>query len=218
MMDRAVVPAFGQVLFAVALGYAGVVGAAVLATALVGRPLGFDARETAFFLSVGLGTVFAVGAMSDLPWRRALALSWPADRRIVIRFVAVLLLVLAIEATVAASGLLGSLEDIKAMSSSERSWLGFLNAVLLAPVVEEALFRGLLFTRLRRRFSAWPALAIVTLAFGLLHIENGLLHVVSVLPAGAFLSYAREVSGGIGLPILLHACMNLAIVVAGTFL
>lgn len=218
MMDRAVVPVFGQVLFAVALGYAGAAGVAVLATALFGRPFGFDARETAFFLSVGLGTVFAVGAMSDLTLRRALALSWPADRRIVIRFVAVLLLVLAIEATVAASGLLGSLEDIKAMSSSERSWLGFLNAVLLAPVVEEALFRGLLFTRLRQRFSAWPTLVIVTLAFGLLHIENGLLHVVSVLPAGAFLSYAREASGGIGLPILLHACMNLAIVVAGTFL
>jgi membrane protease YdiL (CAAX protease family) len=80
------------------------------------------------------------------------------------------------------------------------------------------LFRGLLFTRLRRRFGAWPVLAVVTLAFGLLHIENGLLHVVSVLPAGAFLGYAREMSGGIGLPVLLHACMNLAIVVAGTLL
>jgi membrane protease YdiL (CAAX protease family) len=215
-MDRAVFPAFGQVLFAVGLGYAG--AAAALAGMLRGRPLSFDARETAFFLSVGLGTVVAAWVMGDRPLGRSLALSWPADRRIVVRFVAVLLLVFAVEAGVVASGLLGSLEQIRAMSSSERSWLGFLNAVALAPIVEEALFRGLLFTRLRRRFGAWPVLAVVTVAFGLLHIENGLLHVVSVLPAGSFLGYAREISGGIGLPILLHAGMNLTIVVAGTLL
>ncbi|MGX1785566.1 CPBP family intramembrane glutamic endopeptidase [Bosea sp. NPDC055332] len=217
-MDRVVLPAFGQVLFAVGLGYAGVAAASILAKLLLGAPFGFDARETAFFLGVGLGAVLAAWSLGDRSLGRALALSWPADRRIVIRFVAVLLLVLAVEAIAAASGLLGSIEDLKAMSSSERSWLGFLNAVVLAPIVEEALFRGLLFTRLRKRFSAWPVLAAVTLAFGLLHAENGLLHVVSVLPAGLFLGYAREVSGGIGLPILLHACMNLAIVVAGTVL
>lgn len=217
-MDRAGVPGFAQVLFAVGLGYVGAAAAAALAGVLSGSPLGFDARETAFFLSVGLGTVAAAWGMGERPLGRSLALSWPADGRIVFRFVAVLLLVLAVEAGVVASGLLGSLEEIRAMSSSERSWLGFLNAVVLAPVVEETLFRGLLFTRLRRRFGAWPVLAVVTLAFGLLHIENGLLHVVSVLPAGAFLGYAREMSGGIGLPVLLHACMNLAIVVAGTLL
>lgn len=217
-MDRAIAPAFGQVLFAVGLGYAGAAAVAALARMLPGSSPGFDARETAFFLSLGLGTVVAAWGLGDRPLGRSLALSWPADRRIVVRFVAVLLLVLAVEAGVAASGLLGSLDEIRALSSSERSWLGFLNAVVLAPIVEEVLFRGLLFTRLRRRFGVWPVLAAVTLAFGLLHIENGLLHVVSVLPAGAFLGYAREISGGTGLPILLHGCMNLAIVAAGTLL
>lgn len=218
MIHRVVVPALGQVLFAVGLGYAGTAGISILANALVGTSFGFDAREAAFFLSMGLGTVLAAWIVDGRALGRSLALSWPADRRIVIWFAAVLLLVLAVEAITAASGLLGSLEDLKAMSNSERSWLGFLNAVVLAPIVEEALFRGLLFTRLRQRFSAWPVLVVVTLAFGLLHAENGFLHVVSVLPAGAFLGFAREYSGGIGLPILLHACMNLAIVVAGTLL
>ncbi|CAD5246723.1 CAAX protease self-immunity [Bosea sp. 62] len=216
-MHRVVVPALGQVLFAVGLGYAGMAGISILANTL-GKPFGFDARETTFFLSMGIGTVLAAWVVDGRGLGGSLALSWPTDRRTVIWFADVLLLVLAAEAIAAVSGFLGSIEDLKAMSSSERSWLGFLNAVLLAPVVEEVLFRGLLFTRLRQRFSTWPVLAVVTLAFGLLHAENGLLHVVSVLPAGAFLGFAREYSGGIGLPIVLHACMNLAIVAAGTLL
>lgn len=217
-MERAVVRVVGQTLFAIALGYAGVSGAAVLAMIVTGGNLGFDAREAAFFLSVGAGLLLAVSAMGDLPFERSLALSWPQERNVVIGFAAVLFVALAVEAVVAVSGLLGSLDEIKALSASERSLLGFVNAVILAPVVEEMLFRGLLFTVLRRYFAALPTVAIVTLAFGLLHIENGLLHVVAVLPAGAFFGFAREMSGGIGLPILLHAAMNLAIVVAGSLL
>ncbi|TCR61722.1 CPBP family intramembrane glutamic endopeptidase [Bosea sp. BK604] len=217
-MERAVALAFGQVLLAVGFGYAGMAGAVVLWTSLAGRPLGFDAREAAFFLSVGVTTFAITWAAGDRPFRRSLALAWPQDRRIAIWFGAALAAVLAVEAAVALSGLLGSLEEMKAMSSSERSALGLANAVLLAPVVEELLFRGQLFTTLRRHLAVLPALAVTTIAFGLLHLENGLLHVVSVLPAGAFLGYARELSGGIGLPILLHACMNAAVILAGLLL
>lgn len=217
-MARAVALALGKVLLAVGLGYAGMAGAVVLSTNLAGSLLGFDAREAAFFLSVGVATLAIAWAAGDLPFRRSLALAWPQDRRIAIRFGAALAAVLAVEAVVELSGLLGSLEEMKAMSASERSALGLANAVLLAPVVEELLFRGLLFTALRRHLAVLPALALTTIAFGLLHLENGLLHVISVLPAGAFLGYAREMSGGIGLPILLHACMNAAVILAGLLL
>ena len=203
----------GQVLLAVACGYAAVSAASLLGRAL-GREPGFDGRETVFFLGLGLATLLLASASGE-PVRRALALSWPAERRIVTRFALALMGIFAIEAAVVFSGVLGSLDELKAMSSSERSLLGFANAVLLAPVVEEALFRGLLFTRLRRHLAALPTLVVVTVAFGFLHVENGLLHVVSVLPAGAFLGLAREFSGGIGLPILLHGCMNLAVVIVG---
>lgn len=206
--------AAGQVLLAVACGYAGAGVVALLSTRLFGHEPSFDGREAAFFLSVGIATLL-LASVSGMSTRRALALSWPAERRIVIRFTAALLGIFAIEAAVLFSGLLGSLDELKAMSGSERSLLGLVNAVILAPVVEESLFRGLLFTRLRRHYAVLPTLAVVTLAFGFLHVENGLLHVVSVLPAGAFLGLARELSGGIGLPILLHACMNLAVVIVG---
>jgi membrane protease YdiL (CAAX protease family) len=209
---------FGKVLAAVAAGYAGVAAFAFLATISTGRVVGFDAREAAFFLATGIATLVLSRIAGDRSWREELAVSWPQERRVPLAFLAALLVVLFIEAALAVSGIFGSLDELKAMSPSERSLLGLANAVLLAPFVEELLFRGLLFTALRKRLSAFPTLAATTLAFGLLHIENGLLHVVSVLPAGAFLGYAREKSGGAGLPILLHAFMNAAVVVAGLLL
>lgn len=214
MIRRDSAIAAGQVLLAVACGYSGVAVVSLLSSRLLGREPSFDGRETAFFLSLGLATLL-LASLSSEPLRRALALLWPAERRVAVRFALALLGIFAIEAAVLFSGLLGSLDDFRAMSGSERSLLGLANAVVLAPVVEEGLFRGLLFTRLRRHYAALTTLVVVTLAFGLLHAENGLLHVVSVLPAGAFLGLAREFSGGIGLPILLHACMNLAVVIVG---
>lgn len=214
MSGRDSVIAAGQVLLAVACGYVGVAVASSLSSVSLGREPSFDGRETAFFLSLGLATLLLASVSSE-SIRRALALSWPSERRITVRFALALIGIFVIEAAVLFSGVLGSLDDFRAMSNSERSLLGLANAVVLAPVVEEALFRGLLFTRLRRHYAALPTLAIVTIAFCLLHLENGLLHVVSVLPAGAFLGLAREFSGGIGLPILLHACMNLAVVIVG---
>jgi membrane protease YdiL (CAAX protease family) len=214
MSRRGSAIAAGQVLLAVACGYAGVAAASPLSLWLLGRESSFDGREAAFFVSAGLATLLLAFASGE-PIRRTLAVSWPVERKVAVRFAAALLGIFAVEAAVLFSGVLGSLDEFKAMSNSERSLLGFANAVLLAPVVEEALFRGLLFTRLRRSCAALPTLVAVTIAFGFLHVENGLLHVVSVLPAGAFLGLAREFSGGIGLPILLHACMNLAVVIVG---
>lgn len=217
MISRASAIAAGQVLLAVACGYAGAGAIALLWTLLFGKEPSFDRREASFFLSLGLATLVLASVFGEST-RHALSLFWPSERRVVVRFAAALMAIFALEAGVLFSGLLGSLDELKAMSGSERSLLGLANAVILAPIVEEALFRGLLFTRLRRHHAALPTLVVVTLAFGLLHVENGLLHVVSVLPAGAFLGLAREYSGGIGLPVLLHACMNLAVVIVGVVL
>ncbi len=45
-------------------------------------------------------------------------------------------------------------------------------AVILAPVVEEFLFRGVMFTGMTRSWGKWPAAVVVTLLFGLLHIAD----------------------------------------------
>lgn len=207
MMARAVALPLAQVLLAVGFAYLCVAGFA----RLVGAAGRFDMREAVFFIALALATI-AIVLVRKQKLRQALALSWPNDRRVAVIFIAAMIGFTALEGLALFSGWFGSIEDIKARSSSERSLMGFVNAVVLAPVVEEMLFRGLLFTVLRERLSLLATVLISTVTFGLLHIENGLLHVAAVLPAGAFLALARERSGGIGLPIVLHSLMNLAAV------
>jgi membrane protease YdiL (CAAX protease family) len=44
-------------------------------------------------------------------------------------------------------------------------------AVVLAPILEEVVFRGVLFQGLRRRIGLWPAATISSVVFGVVHIE-----------------------------------------------
>lgn len=88
---------------------------------------------------------------------------------------------------------------------------------LLASVVEECLFRGLIFGLLREK-SRILAYILSTLGFALLHVWafigqysplNLLLVTASYLPAGLFLGWAFEKSGTIWGSILAHAIINL---------
>lgn len=45
-------------------------------------------------------------------------------------------------------------------------------AVVLAPVIEEFLFRGVMYTGMLRSWGKWPAGIVLTLSFGLLHLAD----------------------------------------------
>jgi membrane protease YdiL (CAAX protease family) len=49
--------------------------------------------------------------------------------------------------------------------------VGYVTAVVLAPVCEEILFRGLLFQGLRRRFPFWPAALLSSALFAVAHVD-----------------------------------------------
>jgi membrane protease YdiL (CAAX protease family) len=60
-----------------------------------------------------------------------------------------------------------------AQAAAEPGWqriLFVLLAILLAPVFEELLFRGVLYTGMSRSWGKWPAAIVVTLMFGLMHV------------------------------------------------
>lgn len=48
-------------------------------------------------------------------------------------------------------------------------WASFAASVLIAPIIEETLFRGLLFSSLRTKLPIWAAALIAAAIFGLLH-------------------------------------------------
>ena len=99
-----------------------------------------------------------------------------------------------------------------------------IGTILLVPVTEEALFRGLIFQRLHHKSRFW-AYTVSAVAFCLPHVLGyiGLyspLHLLlcflQYLPAGIALAWAYEKADSIWAPILLHTFVNLTGVAAMT--
>lgn len=83
----------------------------------------------------------------------------------------------------------------------------FMSLVIIVPVVEELIMRGLLFGRLRSKISFWPTAIIVSLLFALAH---GQINVgIDVFILSLFLCYVREKTGAIYAPIFMHSIKNL---------
>ncbi|MBI4858897.1 MAG: CPBP family intramembrane metalloprotease [Candidatus Riflebacteria bacterium] len=83
--------------------------------------------------------------------------------------------------------------------------------VVVAPIVEETLFRGVLFTALRHaRFSRWGAIVASALLFSLIHPP---LDAVAVIPLGMALAWVYERTGSLAAPVLLHGLANAAVLV-----
>jgi len=89
--------------------------------------------------------------------------------------------------------------------------LTLLLATLLIGAGEELLFRGVTLTFLRARHREWIAALVSSLLFGAFHVLGGPVHIVSSLIFGYLLYYVRRVSGGIWLPILVHAAWDFAV-------
>jgi membrane protease YdiL (CAAX protease family) len=91
-------------------------------------------------------------------------------------------------------------------------------AGVLAPIVEELLFRGLLLRALLRRFDATAAVAISGITFALLHLVDPSLGTVVALPALAAVGVVSGVlavrTGDLSRSIMLHAGFNLVTVLA----
>ena len=88
----------------------------------------------------------------------------------------------------------------------------FVVVALLAPVVEELMFRGLGFAAVRDMFGATAAIVVTSLAFGLAH---GLVVGLPVLTIfGAILAWLRLKTSSLYPPIALHAVFNAAALIA----
>ena len=82
-----------------------------------------------------------------------------------------------------------------------------IQAVLIAPLVEELFFRGFLLTYLKKHLTTWGAILISAALFAVAH-QN----LDSMLPLwvlGIVLGVAYEHTGSLLLPMGIHACFNL---------
>ena len=80
--------------------------------------------------------------------------------------------------------------------------------VILAPLSEELLFRGWIYTALRWRFGFAPALWGTALLFAVAHWESTHLYALAILPMGLVLGYVRERTGSTKATTLFHMIYN----------
>ena len=97
--------------------------------------------------------------------------------------------------------------------SSSVTMVSLLEYVILAPLFEELVFRGLLFAILRRRFRFLPAALISAAIFGLAH-GYGVIGLISVCWSGVLWAWIYERTGSLGPGILAHAVNNLLVCLA----
>lgn len=93
-------------------------------------------------------------------------------------------------------------------------WVLFLCNVVMAPLVEEILFRGLALSRLREAFPDGVALLISSAIFGLAHGQ--IIWICYTFVVGLVLGYVMLKTGSGRACILMHACFNLFGTVVGS--
>lgn len=98
--------------------------------------------------------------------------------------------------------------------SAQPAWLLWIAVTILAPVVEEIVFRGFVFEGLSDVYGgALTASLITSLCWSAIHLQYGLNEMAVIFLLGMVLGLVRHRSGSVLLCMLLHALNNAASVV-----
>ena len=85
----------------------------------------------------------------------------------------------------------------------------FFAIIILAPVIEETVFRGFVFTGIQARLGAFWAVVFASLPWAILHVQYEWYYMPIGLGLGVLFSLARWRSGSVLLCISLHTAANL---------
>jgi membrane protease YdiL (CAAX protease family) len=92
---------------------------------------------------------------------------------------------------------------------SEPLILGVITTILIAPILEEFIFRGFLFSQLRITLGNWGAISLSSLAWTSLHFQYELKILFVLFVFGLFLGFLRWKYNSLFLVMALHAVNNL---------
>jgi membrane protease YdiL (CAAX protease family) len=93
----------------------------------------------------------------------------------------------------------------KTIEPGKRAWFAFA-AILLAPTVEETIFRGILYPYLKRRFGGRAAITATSIAFAAIHMNVAIF--IPLVFLGFVLTWLYERTDSLLAPIATHAMFN----------
>jgi membrane protease YdiL (CAAX protease family) len=177
--------------------YVGLLGlaAAVALRVRVAGPAGAQSEVAAIWFAAALGLVALVTQQAGVPSARVL-------RGVFVGLIGAA--VLCVPAAIRHVALGG----IVAPTDGYARWAVF---VIVVAVAEEALLRGSLFRAIEQRAGVAMAIAVTSVAFGLLHAPVYGWGVVPLdIAVGVWLGSLRAVSGTVAAPAVAHAVADLA--------
>lgn len=86
-------------------------------------------------------------------------------------------------------------------------FIPMLSTVIIAPIAEETVFRGLVYTRLKRAMPAWAAAILQAVIFGALHGQ--IIWMAYAFIMGLVLAATVESTGSLFAGMAVHICFNL---------
>lgn len=104
-----------------------------------------------------------------------------------------------------------SFEEVHEMQYGVQFAVGLILYGIVSPVAEEAVFRGILYNRMKRCFSVWIALVFSALLFGCYH--GNIVQAVYGTVLGILIAYLYEIMKGFEVPVLFHSMANISVYV-----
>ena len=93
---------------------------------------------------------------------------------------------------------------------SKPLFLGLISVVIIAPIAEEFIFRGFLYSQLSRtKIGPWGTVSLSSLLWTIIHFQYEVLILIVLFFFGIFLGYIRMAYNSLSLPIMLHGINNL---------
>ena len=102
-----------------------------------------------------------------------------------------------------------SYEEIYELQYGVEFAVGLILYGIISPLAEEAVFRGLLYNRMKRCFNYKTALAVSSLLFGLYH--GNIVQAVYGSILGLLIAYTYELYGSFAAPVLFHGVANVSV-------
>ena len=84
----------------------------------------------------------------------------------------------------------------------------FITVLLVAPLVEEMLFRGIILEGLSRHYKLTTAVLVSSILFALVHLPVGVIVALNIFLLALFLAWVRLKSGSLMLCVICHATFN----------
>lgn len=159
-----------------------------------------QASATRLVINRGISVVVVVAVISFLRW-------WPAVRHEALRVRRWLWIVPATLVVLS----LGFTDYGRLREAGPVMTATLLLGVILVASGEELMFRGVVLTFMRGRFTEAPAAIVTSLIFGVMHLPSGVVAAIMTAIFGYLLYLTRRVSGGIVIPIAVHAAWDLAV-------